>query len=465
MTPQPRLRLDAAIAAGLAPTGMKPAELRRACDRWFAWCLGEARNPLWLSPEAGEAYLAHLLETGSAHSAQSHFAKFQIAAGLGWGAESSAHLALTLRASRVTAKAAPADRWARASHAVARLPVLLQEPFRSLLEVSRDAPGRHGTLIWSAARIESVASVVTRFTDFAGCAGVRPVPTAALFQSWAESLAPKAAAISIAVYLTRVVDGFEKVLTPGVVYDAAAAVADRWAVLSSDEAPRKGKTARIVPASDLDRMGFDMMAEADAAPLRRITEATLYRDGLLLALAATMPERARALSALEFDRTIFLDAGGVIRFAIPGEHRKLQERRKGRAAFHASIHRPSLHRALARWRAVYRPMFDGGDWLWPSRLNQAHGLTEASLGTVIGDLTLARLGRRVSIHLVRDCVATEIIETDPVGGAARAATTLGHRDPRVTSDFYDHAEGIVASTRWQAAIRDRTGGHRESLAI
>lgn len=311
--------------------------------------------------------------------------------------------------------------------------------------------------------MEAVAAVLARFHAFALKAGERPLPTAGLCQAWAESLVPKAAAISVASYLTRVIDGFEKVLTPGIVYDAAAAVADRWAVRSSTEAPRKGKAGRIVPASELDRLGFAIMAEADAAPLRRISEATLFRDGLLLALAATLPERARALSALAFDTTLFLEPDGVIRLAIPGEHLKLAERRKRRRGFHARIRRPSLHRALARWRAVYRSMFDDGDWLWPSRHNQNHGLTENSIGHLAARVTEARLGRAVSIHLVRDCVATEIIEADPLTGAARASAVLRHRDQGITNDFYVHANGIACATRWQAAL-DASAG-RESLRI
>ena len=46
-----------------------------------------------------------------------------------------------------------------------------------------------------------------------------------------------------------------------------------------------------------------------------------------------------------------------------------------------------------------------------------------------------------------------------------AATTLGHRDPRVTSDFYVHADGIVVSTGWQGVIVESVGSSRESLAI
>ena len=165
---------------------MQPPELRRVHDHWTAWCQSEGRDALWLSPEAGEAYLAHLLETEIGRSAYARFATFQIAASLAWGPESSGHLALTLRASRVKKKEAPADRWKRAEQVVARLPASWQKPFRNLLETSRDAPGTRGVLVWSAARIEAVASALTRFDAFAALTGVRPVPTAGLCQAWAE---------------------------------------------------------------------------------------------------------------------------------------------------------------------------------------------------------------------------------------------------------------------------------------
>lgn len=184
------------------------------------------------------------------------------------------------------------------------------------------------------------------------------------------------------------------------------------------------------------------MLEADEAPLRRISEAALYRDRLMLAVAATLPERARALAALEFGVTVFLEPDGVIRIAISGEALKLREGPKARQSFHARLHRPSLHRALSRWRAAWRPMFDDGSWLWPSRLDREHGLTQDSTSVIAGRVTRARLDRRASLHLVRDCVATEIVETDPVGGAVRAAGVLRHRDQATTSDFYCHAKRL-----------------------
>ncbi|WP_424928879.1 hypothetical protein [Amaricoccus tamworthensis] len=465
MAHDPESTLESAMAAGLLPNGVQPCEMRRALASWRRWCLTEARDPNRLSPEAGEAYLGHLREGATPRSANSRFATFQIAAGLAWGPETSSHLALTLRAARVTHKAPPADRWARAGKAVGLLPIDIRPPFIDLLTVSRDAPGTRGVLIWSAARIESVAGSLRRFHDYATKAGLDPVPTAKLCQSWADSQSPEVAAISISTYISHVVDAFEKVLTPGQVYDAAAAVADRWAARSLSEPSRKNKTAGIVPASDLDQLGFELMAEADAAPLRRMTEATLYRDGLLLAMTATLPERARAMSALIVDETVFLEPDGIIRFAIPGAFLKKREAHKPRTTFHASIRRPSLHRALSRWLAVYRPMFDGGDWLWPSRLDQHHGLTGKSLGKIIGDRTEQRLGRRVTIHMVRDCVATEIIEADPVNGAVRASATLGHRDRRVTDEFYIHSNGLASATGWQNAIARRIGTDRKSLII
>jgi hypothetical protein len=461
------LHLEAGIAAGAAPDGVPPHDLRRALEAWQAWCVREGRDPGWLSAESGAAYLDALIdEAATLRSGYARFSIFQISAGLGWGPETSAHLARTLRASRVTKKNKPADRWTRAAGAVAKLPAAWKPSFEALLAVSRDAPRSRATLIWSAARIEAVASALRRFSGFAAKKNLKPVPTASLFQSWAEHVVENgAAAITAAAYCSRVIDGFERVLTPGTVYDAAAAVADRWAVRADDEPQRKGKASRIVPASEIDALGFKLMAQAEAAPLRRISEATLYRDGLLLAVAATLPERARALSALEFDVTVFLEGDGVIRFAIPGEHLKLAERRKARRGFHARIRRPSLHRALARWRDVYRPMFDDGLGLWPSRHDMEHGLTEGSLGMLGSKITKARLGRSISLHLIRDCVATEIVESDPIGGPVRAQGVLRHKDPRITSDFYIHADGLVVSTGWQAAVSRQVGPDRENLAI
>jgi hypothetical protein len=181
-------------------------------------------------------------------------------------------------------------------------------------------------------------------------------------------------------------------------------------------------------------------------------------------VAATLPERARALSALEFGVTLILEEDSVIRFAIPGEHLKLAEPRKARRGFHARIRRPSLHRALARWRDAYRPMFDDGQGLWPSRHTE-HGLTEGSLGMLGAKITKARLGRSISLHLIRDCVATEILETDPIGGPVRAQGVLRHKDPRVTSDFYVQADGLVVSTSWQAVVTRRAGSDRQNLAM
>jgi hypothetical protein len=53
----------------------------------LAWCRADGRDALWLSPEAGAAWLEHLLETETPRTAYAQFAIFQIAAGLAWGPE------------------------------------------------------------------------------------------------------------------------------------------------------------------------------------------------------------------------------------------------------------------------------------------------------------------------------------------------------------------------------------------
>lgn len=419
-----------------------------------------------MSVEAGASFLEALRETSAKlRTAHACFAAFQIAAALAWSPETAAHLARSLRDVRVKPKLARIDRWGRATTSVAALPEAWRPKFEGFLACSKANAPRSHDVIWSAARIDAVARALTRFNAFASQTGVDAIPTARLTEAWAQSLHPAEAAVSVSSYIERVVRGFEIVLTPGVVYDAAAAIADRWSARALDEPGRKTKGARIVPASEIDRLGIELMAQADAAPLRRISEANLYRSGLMLAVLATLPERARALAALEFDVTLFLEDDGVIRIYIPGEYLKISERLKPRCAFHARIRRPSLHRALARWRQVWRPLYDDGGWLWPSQTNQRQGISENRLGMIIGNVTQKAFDRRVSAHLLRDCVATEIVDLDAVAGASRASGVLRHRDQKTTRAYIAHATGAKASADWRGALAALAGPGRKDLAI
>jgi len=458
-------RLAAAISAERAPAGMLPSGLRAALGAWAAWCAAQGRDPDALTPEAAEEFLDHLLAVvANPRSAYAIFAAFQVAASLAWGAPAAAPLAAVLRVSRMTTKAPPAGRWGRAATAVAALRAEWRGSFQALLAASRTR-ARGAPVIWSAARIASVARALSLYHVAAGSAA-SATPTAGAFTAWAEALkASGAAPMSIAAYLERALAGFETVLTPGVVYDGPAAVANRWDAHAMREPRRGSPTTRTMPASRVYDTGIAMMTEAEAAPVRRISEATLYRDGLLLALAAALPERARALSALAFEATLYLEADGFIRFAIPAEALKRVERRKAGPGFHARIMNLRLHRALTVWRRDFRPMFDDGAWLFASRINRDHSLTEGSLGEVFRRVTLAKLGCRISVHDIRGCVATEIIETNPSTGPAQAAAVLRHRDRRVTHAFYDHAEGLVACTGWDAVLSGGASGDRPDLDL
>lgn len=455
-------RLAAAVRAGQAPTGTRPDALRAALDAWAAWCAAEGRSPEALTPSAAAGFLDHRLDTTACRrSAFADFAAFQVTAALVWGAVAAAPLAATLRQARVTRKAPRVDGWGRAARAVALLPTIWRTPFEVLLVDSRTR-ARGAAVIWSAARIEAVATALRMYHEAAGpTAGMKP--TAGAFTAWAEDMtAAGTAAMSVSAYLDRALAGFETVLTPGVRHDGPAAVANRWTARAQSEPRRRNPTARTVPASKVHGLGLAMMTEAATAPVRRISEATLYRDGLLLALAATLPERARALAALAFDTTLYFETDGFIRLAIPAEALKRIERRKRGPGFHARIRSPRLHRALTVWRAQFRPMFDAGNWLFPSRTSREHPLTEGSLGEIFRRVTLARLDQQISIHDIRGCVATEIIETDPQAGPARATAVLRHHDRRVTHAFYDHADGLVACSEWDGALR-RAGGDRPDL--
>lgn len=213
--------------------------------------------------------------------------------------------------------------------------------------------------------------------------------------------------------------------------------------------------AGIVPASTIYDLGFEIMASARAAPFYGTRAAQTYRDGLLLAVASAVPERARALSALDFASTFRLGPAPEICVALPGHVLKRPERLKPSASVSLSLHNAALWDALEEYRTVFRPIFDDGTALFPSQVSPGAALSEQRLSTVIRNETQRHLGVAVSIHRVRDCVGTEATETF-LDHAMMGTLLLGHsRDAKTFEHHYNHAEGLRAAHALAEALARR----------
>jgi hypothetical protein len=97
--------------------------------------------------------------------------------------------------------------------------------------------------------------------------------------------------------------------------------------LSGRAVPSRNKEPRIRPSAVLVELGFALMRKATSLPVGRARAATLYRDGLMIALLTLRPIRLRNLAGLELGRTLLQNPAGWC-ITIPAEetktHRKIE---------------------------------------------------------------------------------------------------------------------------------------------
>jgi integrase len=236
--------------------------------------------------------------------------------------------------------------------------------------------------------------------------------------------------------------------------DACDFVVADWRERARAQGATTKSGSQLVGASALYGFGFRVMAEANACPMRGIRAATLFRNGLILAVGAALPERARALTWLEFDRTLTLIDRTHIHVDLPGKALKYPEARKAREGYDVVFENRGLAEALHAYRADFRHIFDDGLHLFPSVHGKSGAITSKHLGRLTGALTEREFGVRIPIHRVRDNVATEASE-NLIGGAYAAKTLLRHVDDSVTRRHYDRSEGLKATDEFEDFIETR----------
>ena len=217
--------------------------------------------------------------------------------------------------------------------------------------------------------------------------------------------------------------------------------------LGACAAPSRNKEPRIRPSAQLVELGFALMRKASSMPVGRARAATLYRDGLMIALLALRPIRLRNLTALEFGRTLLQNPAGWC-ITIPAEetktHRKIE------------VEWPSaLVAALATYLELHRPVLLHGSTakaLWIGSSGQA--LAAHTIRQAIIRRTQTALGVPINPHLFRDCAATTLAIEDPAHIGA-AATILGHTSNRTTHKHYIQANTLAASRRHLDAVAAR----------
>ncbi len=305
------------------------------------------------------------------------------------------------------------------------------------IERSRAPKRVPGFTSWSADYAQAVSTALRRWTEYAATAGLPPVPNGLVLDRYGAFLTDgteqrKPVSLRTAAdYLSRIDAGLA-IVEPDSVSTARAYVARDWRERADLVGAPTKTGSQMVGASSIYDLRFQLMDEARSRAMRGLDAAKTYRNGLILSVGIALPQRARALSALTFDSSLRLTGGDAIHVRIPAAMLKLREDQKQGEPFDTVFHNDLLADALREYRHDFRPVFDDAPALFPSVLGRGHALSERRIGTLAGNMTNAAFSVRISIHRLRDNVATEASEELDAG--ARAATVmLGHRDQAVTA--------------------------------
>jgi len=374
-----------------------------------------------------------------------------------WSASETAHFAHVLREARGSHGAGSSTPWLRARGSIARLPDSWRTLFEQVADASEHKADRRAPVIWSAAHCKAVAEALARWHIYCEKNEIRDIPTAVSLNAYATQLIvsdkdTSATTVRAASdYIKRIYTGFKNVLQPGFAPQACEFVLREWNERAKEIGATTKTGSQLVGARAIYNLGFELMNSARSSRVRALNAATLFRNGLILSFGISLPQRARALSALAFDKSLFLLDEGRIHVRLSADDLKMSERQKNDQSSDWTFCNPALHAALCEYKRDFRPIFDNGTWLFPSRKIVGGAISEKQIGLLAGTMTQKAFGTRVPIHRFRDNVGTDASEYIESGSAA-ASCLLGHRDVATTARHYDRSSGVKTTKEFVEEI-------------
>ncbi|MGK7663541.1 MULTISPECIES: hypothetical protein [unclassified Marinovum] len=370
------------------------------------------------------------------------FAYLQQVAAATWGPERTSHFALVLRKARVAPKEVRVSRWKMARTAIDRLPAEWQTSLRAIAGRSEAGKAMSGLPILSSAYLGAVTTALCRYVDYSRSRGVALVPSGSdlhCYALWLTDPANTEHGVSVraaADYLSRIKAGLA-IIAPSAVSSAREFVCRYWREKGRAGGSPTKTGNQLVGAVAIYDLGFRQIEEARSKSMRGVRAATVFRNGLILVLGTALPQRARALSALETGTTLWVEQPDRLHVRIPARMLKRREDQKAGDPFDIVWHNARLVATLEEYRRCYRPLFDGGACLFPSVHAPGQSISEDRIGQLSAEITRKEFGVRIPIHRLRDNVGTDAAE-NLVGGRLAMKALLGHADIG-TGAPYDHS--------------------------
>lgn len=419
-----------------------PSPVLHELRAFAAWRSPEV--PLSVPPSRRE--VERYLEECSTQSGGGHFGaarvhRVQAAAPILWGESYASMIAITRRQRQRASKERGSPQSDPIRALIARLPDEWQP---GLIARMSSQPGSR-KLKWSNAHLDAVTRALLRWIGWCESLGNDIRPSGTTFNAYACDLEQEGlSSRSASNYLGRILSGYAAACHPGFRSGACDHVISRLNARAKSEG-RPTKTGdQLVGASTIFDLGTEIIGTARTEGPTGLFAARDYRNGLLLAIAAAVPQRARALSHFDIGRTVILLEWPRIHVRLQGHALKLREHEKEHGGYDRVLENPLLWDAIDEYSRLFRPLFDEGSAMFPSILHVGATVSARHLGCLVGNLTRKHLGVRVSVHRVRDNVATEASE-EVRGGGYIAPVLLDNRSAATTMASYDHAQGVRAA--------------------
>jgi len=215
------------------------------------------------------------------------------------------------------------------------------------------------------------------------------------------------------------------------------------------QAKRQPEKHHLVTSETLYALGFDLMdcvhTKTDTVKKISVTDAMHYRNGLIVALLATVPLRRRTLAVLRLGRHL-VRSGNLWTIDIPAEDVKTKRPLEYVISAELSLR-------IDRYVNEFRPRIPGAEThncLWAS--NRGRPMREGIIYATVRQYTRETLGFPVNLHHFRRAAATFWSIRDPVN-VRGVKDLLGHASFGTTEKHYIMAQSRIAGRALAQAIR------------
>ena len=217
--------------------------------------------------------------------------------------------------------------------------------------------------------------------------------------------------------------------------------------------PRPYLETQLVSIQELYQAGLTLIEQSQSSkPRRRSCIHVDYRDGLMIALLASMPVRLQNFANIEIGRHLVKTPEGYS-LIFP------EDEVKNRQHIEVEVYEP-LVPIIDRYLTIHRPELLAGnqtEYLWVSKAGQR--VLDHHVSKRVTKVTLRELGKPISPHLFRHCAATSIAEASPEL-ARIIRPLLAHTTAATGERYYNRASVLRASQRHTDALQ----GIRDSLS-